>query len=151
MLISWHVWRHTEDAKLGELRRTKERLCRWPSVPSNGSVWILLNHLLVCHDVLHDEIRVLLSNRLIQFLLVLPDQLLDVNVVVLLLQLLLLHRLLCINGAGWLRGGQDRCGHGWQRRLTHRLMLHLLLLQHELVLHVGVLLGAIAVGFELGH
>ena len=30
-------------------------------------------------------------------------------------------------------------------------MLHLLLLQHELVLHVSILLGAIAIGFELGH
>ena len=91
MWISWHIWRHTEDTKLGELRRTQECLGRWPAVPCYGSVWILLNHLLVRHDILHDEILVLLSNRLIQFLLVLPDQLLDVNIVVLLLQLLLLH------------------------------------------------------------
>lgn len=42
----------------------------------------IVDHLLVGHDVLHDQIFVLFSNGLVQFLLVLADQLLYVHIVV---------------------------------------------------------------------
>lgn len=45
---------------------------------------VCIDHLLIRHDVLHDQVLVLLSNSLVQFLLVLADQLLDVHVVLML-------------------------------------------------------------------
>ena len=51
-------------------------------------MWIRIDHLLIRHDVLHDQILVLFSNGLVEFLFVLTDQLLYIHVVLLLLHLL---------------------------------------------------------------
>ena len=81
-------------------------------------MWIRIDHLLIRHDVLHDQILVLFSNGLVEFLLVLADQLLNIHVVLLLLHLLCLCTILIVHDG--LRGGsrrllhrgcQDGCGH----------------------------------------
>ena len=70
---------------MGQLCRTQERLCLTCSV---SDMWVSIYHLLIRHDVLHDQILVLFSNGLIEFLFVLADQLLYIHVVLLLLHLL---------------------------------------------------------------
>ena len=49
------------------------------------------DHLLVSHDILHDQVFVFLSDGLVQFLLVLADQVLNVDVMHHLLLSLALH------------------------------------------------------------
>ena len=82
-----YIWGHTEDTELGQLGRTQERLCLTWSV---SDMWIRIDHLLIRHDILHDQILVLLTNGLVEFLFVLADQLLYIHVVLLLLHLLCL-------------------------------------------------------------
>ena len=94
---------------------------------------IRIDHLLIRHDVLHDQVLVLFSNGLIKFLLILTDQLLDVHVVLLLLQLLsgstgfIVHDGLVLlrRSARRLRNGgsQDWRGHRRQGCLGGRLRL----------------------------
>ena len=101
------VGRHAQDAELGQLGRTQESvgglllllLLLGPFVElvyvaaGHDAMMLLLDivcvmlivivdHLLVGHDVLHDQIFVLFSNGLVQFLLVLADQLLYVHIIV---------------------------------------------------------------------
>ena len=51
---------------------------------------MLVYHLLISHDIFHDEIFVLFPYSLVQFLLILTDQLLYVYIILLLLLLNLL-------------------------------------------------------------
>ena len=81
-------------------------------------MWVRIDHLLIRHDVLHDQIFVLFSNGLVEFLFVLADQLLYIHVVLLLLHLLCLCTCLIVydglrSGSRRLlrRGCQDGCGH----------------------------------------
>ena len=84
----------------------------------------IIDHLLVGHNILHDQIFVLFSNGLVQFLLVLAYQLLYVHIIV---------RRLLMQTKRTLRG------HSGQRRLRIRLLLILLLLKHQFAFHIILL------------
>ena len=76
-----------EDAKLGKLLRAQHTLVghqrrslRRVRVLRLGRL-MRTNHLLIRQDVLHDQVLILFSNRLVQLLLVVGDQLLNVDIV----------------------------------------------------------------------
>ena len=83
----------------------------------------IIDHLLVGHNILHDQIFVLFSNGLVQFLLILAYQLLYVHIIV---------RRLLMQTKWTLR-------HSGQRRLRIRLLLVLLLLKHQFAFHIILL------------
>lgn len=85
----------------------------------------IIDHLLVGHNILHDQIFVLFSNGLVQFLLVLAYQLLYVHIIV--------RRRLLMQTKRALRG------HSRQSRLRIRLLLILLLLKHQFAFHIILL------------
>ena len=81
------VRRDAEDAKLSKLLRAQHTLVgdqgrcfRRVGVLRLRSL-VRTNHLLIRQDVLHDQVFILLPDRLVQFLLVVGDQLLNVDVV----------------------------------------------------------------------
>lgn len=86
-------WCHTKNTKLGHLTWIKDRLAL---IHSPSCVATSTDHLLVGHNVFHDQLLVFFSNGLAQFLLILAYQVLNVDVVALIwwVELLLLKLLL---------------------------------------------------------
>jgi len=73
-------WRHAKNTQLGHLTRIEDglRLIDSPSCVTTTS-----NHLLVGHNVFHDQLLVFFSNGLAQFLLVFAYQVLNIDIIAL--------------------------------------------------------------------